>query len=241
VIGSSSFYQQLINLCLQKCDKIIPVSNYTANRISLKFADKINIIQNGFELNIQPVSKIPSVGKLNLITVGTVYRRKGQHNVVKAIPEIRKKGIADITYNLIGIVQQPSLIQEAAENAGVKDTLVFHGALNEKDKLNILPEADIFLMLSEKTPEGNFEGFGIALLEANALGIPTVGSANSGIEDAIQNGYNGILVNPHDPSQVADAVISILQNYAEFSRNAVSFSRSFTWENIIKKYLAILK
>ena len=63
--------------------------------------------------------------------------------------------------------------------------------------------ADISLYLSfsasdKATDKGEGEGFGIALLEANALGIPTIGALGSGIEDAIADGVSGKLIENAD-------------------------------------------
>ena len=55
--------------------------------------------------------------------------------------------------------------------------------------------SDIFVMLSEETTTGDVEGFGIAVIEANALGIPTIGTMGSGLEDAISDKITGFLVN----------------------------------------------
>ena len=97
------------------------------------------------------------------------------------------------------------------------------------------------MMLSDTLKNGDVEGFGIAVLEANALGIPAIGSKNSGIADAIQDGFSGKLVNPHQSNEILEAFSDIMNNYAVYTINAKSWSAQFTWDIIVKKYLAIIE
>ncbi|MEZ4824449.1 MAG: glycosyltransferase [Ignavibacteria bacterium] len=51
------------------------------------------------------------------------------------------------------------------------------------------------------------------MIEANYFGLPAIGSKNSGLEDSINNGVSGILVDPKDPAEILDAVKTISENY----------------------------
>ena len=115
------------------------------------------------------------------------------------------------------------------------------GEPQPKSKIELLQQADVFVMLSETTKSGDAEGFGIAILEANAIGIPAIGSLGCGIEDAIDNGVSGKLINPKDPNEFADALEEILNNYETYSQNAITWSQDFKWDKVIKLYLDILK
>jgi glycosyltransferase involved in cell wall biosynthesis len=87
----------------------------------------------------------------------------------------------------------------------------------------------------------DFEGFGIAVLEANALGIPAIGSRDSGIADAINDGFSGILINQEDPKEIEKAISEIINNYSKFSKDVINWSENFEWNNIIKKYIKAIK
>jgi len=95
-------------------------------------------------------------------------------------------------------------------------------------------------MLSENLKNGDVEGFGIALLEANALGIPSIGASKCGIEDAIDNYSSGIVVDNNNPKAIKNAVQTILNSYPDYSNNAISWSHNFTWDKIINQYIKIL-
>ena len=95
-------------------------------------------------------------------------------------------------------------------------------------------------MLSETTPTGDMEGFGIAILEANALGLPAIGAKGCGIEDAVKDKYSGKLIDSKDPVQLKNALHEILSNYEEYSKGAKTWSEYFRWDSIILKYLNVL-
>ena len=95
-------------------------------------------------------------------------------------------------------------------------------------------------MLSEETKNGDVEGFGIAILEANAFGIPAIGSKGCGIEDAIDDGETGYLVNVTDVNSILKAVTDINNSYSDFSKNSILWSKNFNWDKIVLQYLEIL-
>mgnify|MGYP003346336418 CR=1 FL=1 len=62
------------------------------------------------------------------------------------------------------------------------------------------------MMLSERQPDGDIEGFGIAILEANYYGLPAIGASDCGIEDAIDEGNTGHKVPYHDAEKITTAL-----------------------------------
>jgi phosphatidyl-myo-inositol dimannoside synthase len=237
----------LFKRALRRSDRIVCVSNFTKNKLiafySLDWAsNKIKVINNGFisqGINIE-FKKIYPGKLLKLITVGGVHKRKGQQNVISAIPELIKNGI-DLEYVVLGIPLEQQMMQNLAESLGVKDRITFFGAVSEEGKWKQLHHAHIFLMLSEELDNGDFEGFGIALMEAMSVGVPVIGSRNSGIADAIKEGYGGHLVDPKNSIEIVEAMQSILNDYETYSLNAKDWSRKFTWDAIGQKYLEVLK
>src|SRR6202008_4276013 len=110
---------------------------------------------------------------------------KGQHNVTAALPGLIKK-YPGIHYHIVGLKADEDAILKLAQELQVIDHITIHGKLNNDELKAAYKAADIFIMLSEQSASGDVEGFGIAILEANIMGVPAIGSKNSGIEDAIQ-------------------------------------------------------
>ncbi|MEZ4692127.1 MAG: glycosyltransferase [Ignavibacteria bacterium] len=74
------------------------------------------------------------------------------------------------------------------------------------------------------------------MIEANYFGLPAIGSKNSGLEDSINNGVSGILVDPKDHAEILDAVKRISENYQTFSKNAREWALEHHWSKIVKRY-----
>src|SRR5690606_10320707 len=231
--------RKLTDISLKRFDKIIAVSKYTKSLVSHLSLKNVEVIPNGFQMGNETIPKINNNPVPVLITVGNVTARKGQHNVINALPVLLKK-YPDLKYHIVGIPTEKERLGKLALDLKVEDAVIFHGKVSEEEKLELLKQSDIFVMLSEATKTGDVEGFGIAIVEANALGIPAIGAFGCGIEDAIKDGFSGKLINNKDPKQFREALKEILNNYETYSKNAKSWSNSFTWEKVIGSYLEVL-
>jgi phosphatidylinositol alpha-1,6-mannosyltransferase len=234
--------KKLTSYSLGRFNKIISVSNYTRQFLPASLPSHIlqSIIHNGIngaEFKIQTAPNLP--GNPALITVGNVTDRKGQENVIAALPQI----LADnpsARYHIVGKPTKKETIEAKAKELGVQGAIQFYGAVSRDELLQKMKAATIKLMLSNHTADGDFEGFGIAVLEANAVGVPAIGSKNSGIADAIEHGKTGLLVDQYNAKEVADAVLTVLKDYSRFSGNAKDWARQHDWKIIVKKYVEAL-
>jgi phosphatidylinositol alpha-1,6-mannosyltransferase len=239
----STFRKRLTSYSIAKFDKVISVSNYTAQFLPKELREGVSthIIHNGIngsEFDIGEVS--PLAGNPSLITVGNVTDRKGQENVVNALPEIITY-FPSLKYHIVGKPTNEEKVAAKAQRLRVEKLIQFHGAVPREQLVQKLKGSTIKLMLSNHTAEGDFEGFGIAVLEANAVGVPAIGSRDCGIADAIDHGKTGLLVNQHDQHEVAKAVKTIMDNYSFFASNAKTWAKQHDWKIIVKEYIAVLR
>lgn len=224
-------------------DKIVCVSSFTKRLLpeNIRQAKPIEVIPNGIEFsefqNLKREAAFHLKGDPSLLTIGNVSPRKGQHRVIQSLPELTK-AFPDIHYHSIGIPTVKDRLERLAHELGVSKFLTFHGKIKDRSEmLSLAKTAGIFVMLSENQRNGDVEGFGIAILEANALGIPAIGARGSGIEDAIKEGFNGILVEGNDPVEIVEAVRTISKGYRNYSANAISWAKQHDMAGTIDKYL----
>jgi len=226
---------------LKKCSQLIAVSNFTKNKtLEIVPLAKVVVINNGVVLPTITEDVVEKELGISLVTVGNLTRRKGQHNVINALPEILKSNNT-VHYHCIGILSEIDKNKALALKMNVIEDVTFHGVLSDHEMYNQLQRSHIFMMLSENMSNGDFEGFGIAVLEANALGLPAIGSKNSGIADAIKDGLNGKLVSPHNPIEIKEAILEILNNYNNYSNQAKQWALQCQWEYIIPKYINVIE
>lgn len=234
------FNRMMTRWSLRRFHRVIGVSNYTLSLVrEVVPEDKGVFIPNGFETDRLIKTKTePVKGNPALITLGGVTYRKGQHNVIKALPEILKN-YPEAHYHIVGIPREKEAFQHLAESLGVDTHITFHGVVDDEQLSELMGNAHIFCMLSEVQDSGDTEGFGIAIIEGNSLGLPAIGSRGCGIEDAIAHGRSGLHVDNHDPHEIAEAIKSIYSDYERFSKNAEDWAGKHTWEEIIQRYIAV--
>ena len=231
-----------INFSLRRFDKIVAVSNYTKQFVT-HLNKEIIVIPNGIDLSKwvrnSSSSKVLK-GDPILVTVGRVSTRKGQLNVIKHLPELVKK-YPELHYHCIGISSEADAFIKEAKKLNVISSLTFHGSVDDTTLKQYLVESDVFVMLSAESNSGDVEGFGIAILEANALGIPAIGSLGCGIEDAISQKESGILVNPNDTIGFIKALEAILNQKEKYKLGAKEWATKHNWSFIIQRYLEVLQ
>ena len=233
----NKFLRKSIDVSLKRFDKIVAVSTYTKSLIDYLNLKNIEVIPNGFNLHKENNFKKKKIkGIPSLITVGSVTERKGQRNVILALPKLLKV-FPEIHYHIVGNSIEKNKFLKLAEDLKVEKHITFYGTVSENEKYRLLLGSTIFVMLSENTQSGDVEGFGIALLEANNLKIPVIGAKYCGIEDAINNYKSGVLIDNKNHEEFISAIQLILNNYDKFKDDSKDWSLRFAWEIIIKKYI----
>lgn len=231
-----------INVALRQFTKVIAVSNYTKELITHLNLNKVVVIPNGFsvsdwdhnEANVADLKGSPK-----LITVGNVTERKGQLNVIKQLPKLIKI-YPNLHYHCVGLETQKKEFLAVAKTLKVEKHITFYGRVKHEQLKAYLQVSDVFVMLSGVTKTGDVEGFGIALLEANYLGLPAIGTVNCGIEDAISNNKSGLLIDYNDGEAFLEALAEILSRKLEFSKAAKLWALQHRWTIIIEKYLEVI-
>lgn len=234
----------LVSKVLSNMDLTVPVSNYSKSKLTSGLDNnKITVIPNGFDLEgmdkINVKNKFLKEGELTLVTVGTFWPRKGHHNVLRALPEILKEH-PGLKYNIVGRKVDLSLSKSFIEDSSLKNHINILGTLPNDEMYKVLNDSDIFILLSEAQASGDFEGFGIAVIEANYFGLPAIGSKDSGLEDAINNGVSGILVDPKNDREISQAIYTIYKDYSRFSEGARQWASEHHWSKLIKRYIAAI-
>jgi len=124
---------------------------------------------------------------------------------------------------------------------GLEKNVEFIFKSTEQEKIALLEQSDIFVMPSVIYKK-SVEGFGITYIEAASYGKPSIGGIYGGEGDAIKSGQTGYLCNGNDLNAIYDTLLKILKNdqYLKLGANALEFSKEFSWEKIIKKYINLI-
>jgi glycosyltransferase involved in cell wall biosynthesis len=201
LIAISEFTKKTIENCGIK-PKTITVINNAANESEFKILD--STIINEFKL------KNSLIGKKIILATGSLSERKGQKVVIKALPKIVAE-FPNVLFVAIGIPSLRDEMFELAKSLKVANNVLFPGKVSSDELLLWLNVCDIFTMTSVNY-SGDYEGFGIAVLEAALCGKTALVSDNGGLPEAVSDQVTGIIVPENDPNETAIQIIKLFKN-----------------------------
>lgn len=131
--------------------------------------------------------------------LGRLGERKGCYDLVKALALLDSDVRAHLQVVMAGDGDVDG-VRRAAQNAGVESALEFPGWIDQNTRAALLSSADVLLLPSHQ------EGLPMAVLEGMAAGLAVLTTPVGGIPDVIDDGSNGVLVEPGHPEQLAAAL-----------------------------------
>ncbi len=233
----------LVKWAYKKADKIISISRYTKEEFLKKSSRKdIEVINHGINFEKFYRTRLDSQEDF-ILSVGALKYRKGYHISIPAFAQTKKE-ILNLKYKIIGNQKDTAYFNELknlAARYGVLKDIEFLSELSDGELSDFYRRAKLFILTSVNENH-HFEGFGLVFLEAAAAGLPVIGTFGNGIEDAVKNGYNGLLVSQNDVEATASAIVRIIRDKEirnEFSSNSLKWAKDHDWSKVVLKYLKV--
>jgi phosphatidylinositol alpha-1,6-mannosyltransferase len=170
-----------------------------------------------------------------LLTVGASAPHKGVDTAFRALAELRK-GRPSLRYAVAGARQHTEALRRLADAHGVADRVVFIPDVTEAELPGLYRAADLYLGVSRRDGR-SVEGFGIALAEASAAGLPVIAGRSGGIPELVRDGETGLLVDPERTGPLVQAIERLLDN-PQLSRRLADAGRAeveryYNWDRVI--------
>lgn len=180
-----------------------------------------------------------------VITVARLDPIKGHVTVLRAISNLPPVQRSMIRYIIIGKGEMRESLEETARKLGIDGLVYFPGFVAEADLLAWYASADLFTLPSKVDPRRRgMEGFGMALTEAQAAGVPVIGSRSGGIPDAIKEGEGGWLIEEGDFNALGFHLERLFDAPEEFveqgRRGADRVRREHNWDQYTKRLISII-
>lgn len=205
--------------------------------------EKIKVIYNPIDLQeVKQFSgeEIEHLRYMNdmpvIVGIGRLSREKGFDYLINAVHILKRDGV-NCRLIMLGNGTEKKKLKDLASKLQIHDRVDFPGF--QKNPYKYLSKAAVFVLSSL------YEGFPNALLEALALGVPSIATrCSTGPEEIITDGVNGILVPPADDRKLADAIKRLLLDEGLRKRLGEAGKKraeDFRVEKIIKQYEDVIE
>lgn len=221
----------------RRSDRLIAVSRFVRDTALADHRDRATVIAPGVDAVWFTPGRADPRTILFVGPLDTKHRWKGVDVLCSAFEMIRNAG-TDARLHLVGSGNRLAEFQAWA--AGRNDVSI-DGHLDEDGLLAAYQGAGVVVLPSLH----DAEAFGMVLPEANACGRPVIGSNVGGIPEFVQHGVNGMLINPGDARDLADAMTALLDDPRSMDdmgrRGRAIVQKDHAWPDIANRTEAVLE
>lgn len=176
-------------------------------------------------------------GKKIIISVARMVEGKGYPHVIRLLPEVLKE-VPNLVWLIVGLGPKQQEIFNAVQKHYLQNVVRFLGQISFEELPAYYQASDAFVLLTHPD-EGAEEGWGTVFIEAAAGGLPVVAGRSGGVEEAVQEGVTGLVVDVHQDKAVVKAIVDVLKD-PEYARKLgqaglARVKQEFTWEKQLAK------
>ena len=184
---------------------------------STGYKNQLFVISNGLSIDSSKHKVEHPSAEIKLLYIGGISRKKGIFRVIELISILKNKGV-DFTLNVIGEWVSKTEKREVLalmDQYGLNEKVVFHGMCTGNDKWRRFSDNDLHLHFTE------FDGQPLTIIEAMALGIPSIATKVGAIPEMISSGHNGILIDSvEEAAEQVNKLNKHPEDYEIMSNNA---------------------
>ena len=151
-------------------------------------------------------------GEIRLLTVGRLVEVKGVEHGLRAVAVLAGE-LPALRYEVVGDGPLRGDLEALAGELGIAARVEFTGGATHEEVLGSYARSHLFLLPSVRGADGAEEGQGLALLEAQAAGLPVVASRSGGIPEGLRDGESGFLVPEGDSAAIAERVLHLARHH----------------------------
>ncbi len=169
-----------------------------------------------------------------LLTVARLDPIKGHETVLRAMASLPNEVLTGLFYVIIGKGKMQPTLTSLVKELNLEPYVRFAGFVKDDDLPVWYGAANLFVLTSYIDPyTRGMEGFGMAFTEAQAAGLPVIGTQSGGIPDAVKEGEGGWLIQEHDHLALAQHMQKLISDPEVFAEQgklgAERVRRDMTW------------
>lgn len=218
----------------------VVANSYELRRLAVASGlGKIGVIPNGVnteEFRQRPPDFSKKTDPLRLVTVSRLHAQKRVTLLVKLFAKLIEEGFL-ASLEIVGDGPDRAEIEHIVKEKGLEGCVRLKGWVGRADLASILCDADCFVTLSQ------YEGMSNSMLEAMASSLPVVASRIPAHAELIQDGVNGVFVDPVELASFRDAIDFVGTSRERSARMGAASRRlilaKFRWQEIAQDYVAL--
>lgn len=199
------------------------------------------VITNGCspeKIKILPVGLIPAdydqvnrefIEPFSILTVGRLVGKKGHEYLMRAFTEILIQ-FPTAQWYIAGSGHLKDSLESLSDTLGISLNVHFLGQCNNTRVKELYAKAAVFVLPSVTAPDGDMEGQGLVLQEAQYCRIPVVSTLHNGIPDGVIEGKTGYLVPEKDSAALVDRICSLF-NDSKHAQMMGNYGHEFVSKN----------
>ena len=223
-------YQKLF----QECAAITVLSEDMRNKVHQAGCpyEKIHIVhlgKNTSDYHFQERRKTPR----KFLSVGRLVEKKGFKDTIQAFHDVVSKGL-EIELDILGGGYEEASLRGLVQKLGLQKVIRIHGALPHEEVKKYFEQADAFILSSKTGFDGDEEGTPTVLMEALAVGLPSVSTKHAGIPEIFPENQQWLLAEEGNILQISEKILKICQLSSEDIQKISKEGRSH-----IEKYFEV--
>lgn len=238
LLGRDSSFEPVISFAINKSDAVTAVSHSLRNDTYKLFGvnSDISVVPNFVNLTVPKAEEVEKMraefcqtDEKILVHISNFRPVKRIQDVIEVYNQVRVSVKSKLL--LVGDGPERHRAEQQCRELGICEDVIFLG--NIKNPNDVLAAGDLFLLPSES------ESFGLAALEAMALGVPVISTNTGGLPEVNRHGVTGMMSEVGDVADMAKNAIFLLSDDArlnKFKKKAMERAQDFDIHKILPMY-----
>jgi glycosyltransferase involved in cell wall biosynthesis len=176
-----------------------------------------------------------------LLFVGRLVEKKGLTYLLQALQQLQPN-FPNLELIIAGSGPLKDQLIQQTQQLGIAHQVKFVGRLTHTELVMLYQTATLAVFPFIQTQDGDMEGLGLVMVEAMGCGCPVIASDLPAVRDVINNGNNGILVEPNNSRILAVSIENFLQlSIKNELIDSMTILKKFDWLNIVDLYKNMIK
>ncbi len=199
---------------IRRAKFVVTVSDFSASQLKARFpwaSRKIYRIYNGIDTSAFIPARFPAPARSRIVSVGRYIEKKGFADLITACGILRARGLP-FECSIVGEGPLEDELAADIRRANLSDHVMLTGPKSMSEVTEFLASSHVFALPCVEEADGGMDNLPTVIAEAMAAGLPVVSTMLAGIPEMVVDGRTGLLVLPHTPEKLADALERLIIN-----------------------------